>query len=748
MAREDCFIYGLVDPRCSDDLVRGLRYVGQTSVGMARPKSHSKEWSLEADSNLHKVAWIRSLQAEGLEPRVVVLSRLESADQLDSEEVRLIEHHRALGSPLLNLTDGGGGRRGFEHSEATKVKISEAKYGVPRKDTADKVNLEALLQPGWDSRKAWWLGLTFGQGRAAADSPHYTVAFSSSDRPLVVAWGAYLGLEDSRIRLREDGPTWVSEFGDLRLATWLCERYRLNLKYQLQLEWPDLPKEFERDFIRGVWDAKGVARLKRRPKSGAAERFSTPVAAISLGGDAFMDALVSRSEGLLARTSLKSQNPKYADKCYAAAERSGPKAVEFLRWVYADSHEGLRSELQYASAMQLCRGYDGLIRPCVSCAKPSMLGKDRCRSCAKAKWSGKACSCGLTPIVAKGLCRACYNRQRNVSLKWTGLEKIVLNRLAGYDSKAWKALPEAEQAAQLDELVATYLGRGFPWFALNTAEEAPLTKVRQGALTEEPGLVRSVSRAGQRTCLKFNLHRLSARNHASKTSVVQAFSDEKWLRRAVKLQLSYGDPVDPSGVYRAMMAILRAPLNFPPTLARWLTDRLVPEGGTVLDPCAGYGGRLLGVMASARDARYLGFDITPESVDGGNNLASSLGCSSRASVTLGAVEFTAYPQADLVLTSPPYFDAESYGPEADAALAEHSGLSGWLGGFLRPLIRKSLEAAPQLLLNLGATHAGDLPEHAIRIAQEEGFKLHQQWSWQTSRFGASAPRERLLLLVR
>jgi DNA modification methylase len=232
-------------------------------------------------------------------------------------------------------------------------------------------------------------------------------------------------------------------------------------------------------------------------------------------------------------------------------------------------------------------------------------------------------------------------------------------------------------------------------------------------------------------------------------SVAEAFDDPKWVERAIRLQLRHGDPVVPLRVYRAMSAILKGPLNFPPVLARWIVDKFAPENGVVLDPCAGYGGRLLGAVSSRRNITYVGYDVEPKTVEGNQKLAKHLEVSSRAGVELLGVEAVPeYPKADLVMTSPPYYNAEYYGSCAEITLQKYTSIREWLDGFLRVLIRKSLAAAPLFLLNIGAVKDCDLPEEAVRLATEEGFKLKARWTWQTATFGNVASKERLLLFER
>lgn len=120
----DLLIYALRDPRTFE-----IRYVGMSRKGMSRPLYHKRDSVLRSDSNLHKVRWIRGLQAEGLEYEVVVLERVEHAVDLATAEVKWISFGKAAGT-LTNLTDGGDGGDTFsgrKHSTETRAKMRAAR---------------------------------------------------------------------------------------------------------------------------------------------------------------------------------------------------------------------------------------------------------------------------------------------------------------------------------------------------------------------------------------------------------------------------------------------------------------------------------------------------------------------------------------------------------------------------------------------------------------------------------------------
>jgi hypothetical protein len=303
-----------------------------------------------------------------------------------------------------------------------------------------------------------------------------------------------------------------------------------------------------------------------------------------------------------------------------------------------------------------------------------------------------------------------------------------------------------ELPTSVETLVKHYRVRGFPWAAaIEDVTDQPIRAVRNAKVTVEDNTVKSVSFAGQQTCLAAHPHRLEAR-HTGQRSVVEAFNNDKTLARALKYQLDRGDPVTPKRLLRALAALVRAPRNFPPALARWITDTYVPVNGIVLDPCSGYGGRLLGVLASTKNASYVGYDIESRSVAGNLTLAKQLGAEDRVQQECRAVEdATAWPSVDVVFTSPPYYDVEDYGVAATAALTRYSSYAAWRDGFLQKLVTLALAAAPIVVLNVAKTPKGDIPADVITMA---GSASVQVLNWPLRKFGARGREEKIIVLRR
>jgi hypothetical protein len=186
---------------------------------------------------------------------------------------------------------------------------------------------------------------------------------------------------------------------------------------------------------------------------------------------------------------------------------------------------------------------------------------------------------------------------------------------------------------------------------------------------------------------------------------------------------------------------------FPPFHAKFLADRfLLRDGdGIVVDPCAGWGGRLLGTLCvnRKRHVRYIGID--PEK----RNRGAYEGLTRRINVWLKREIYGTrsaqvyykpfedwirsksarrlYGRTDLVMTSPPYFSAENYNPSNRKQSANrYQTYKTWRDKFYRRLVKGAydlLKPGGVFVLNIAdVAEAPGLERDARVLAREVGFE--------------------------
>lgn len=173
----------------------------------------------------------------------------------------------------------------------------------------------------------------------------------------------------------------------------------------------------------------------------------------------------------------------------------------------------------------------------------------------------------------------------------------------------------------------------------------------------------------------------------------------------------------------------RLPGEFPADLARDLYDEFVMEpNSVVLDPCHGWGGRMLGFLLSKHAAQYDGYDVDPKTHRGVRELFADLrglAASKKGAATYCEPFETAKLKPnryDFALTSPPYFNVEKYGGD-QSSWKLYSDYDKWVAGFYAPMIQsvaKALKPKAAFALQVG-NQSYPLEESAKTIADGCGL---------------------------
>jgi len=147
----------------------------------------------------------------------------------------------------------------------------------------------------------------------------------------------------------------------------------------------------------------------------------------------------------------------------------------------------------------------------------------------------------------------------------------------------------------------------------------------------------------------------------------------------------------------------------------------------VLDPCAGWGGRMLGTVSHG--AHYTAFEPNTTTYNNLNKIVDFLGI--RDKVTLicdDARNMSQYniPKVDLVLTSPPYFDLEVYAHEDTQSIKNMPAYQDWADGFLREIIKLGLDHLNEdgvSCWNVGKVKNRDMNDDVLKYHTEFGYNV-------------------------
>lgn len=140
------------------------------------------------------------------------------------------------------------------------------------------------------------------------------------------------------------------------------------------------------------------------------------------------------------------------------------------------------------------------------------------------------------------------------------------------------------------------------------------------------------------------------------------------------------------------------------TKYRTVTSKAIVEffkAKTVLDPCTGWGGRMLGSLAASPDVKYVGCEPDPNTYKGLQDILQDTAATRGRATIYNEPAETAIPKLstkfDLVLTSPPYFNLELY-TSGEQSTTIYKTWEDWTEKWLKVVILASLAT-----LNPGGT---------------------------------------------
>jgi hypothetical protein len=222
-------------------------------------------------------------------------------------------------------------------------------------------------------------------------------------------------------------------------------------------------------------------------------------------------------------------------------------------------------------------------------------------------------------------------------------------------------------------------------------------------------------------------------------SPLDTFADDERLQNALSRREKYGTLKSESDLRKALRTVsgTQAVSNFRPSAAAALYDRYMPEGdGVTWDMSSGYGGRMLGAIASDRVRKYIGSDPASLTFDGLTEMAAELPpMAEHLGVEpteielhrLGSENFVPDKgSTKLAFASPPYYNAEQYSEEPTQSYVKFRTPEAWLDGFLGATLsncRIGLAADGRLVINIANVSSyPNLTEDFLWLARQCGFK--------------------------
>lgn len=270
--------------------------------------------------------------------------------------------------------------------------------------------------------------------------------------------------------------------------------------------------------------------------------------------------------------------------------------------------------------------------------------------------------------------------------------------------------------------------RGFPY------PELPLFKCKM-QLNELASLTQSQcinSNIAYRVADTYNKHRFHAAAFGM-SSPFDSFMKDERLKKVLKKQFDASKTFEYGYIgFMSLVNGTQACSNFRPAFARMLYNKYAPKNGIVFDSSTGYGGRLVGFLAS-HCREYHGTDPNTLTYDANCRLAKDLKGDKEVHLYNFPIEDLDVEhlkgKCDFSFTSPPYFKKEIYSEQDTQSCNRYPEYESWINGFLRPMIQKQyvvLKEDALCIINIEDVKIKNklnaLVQPTIDIAKEIGFE--------------------------
>lgn len=176
-------------------------------------------------------------------------------------------------------------------------------------------------------------------------------------------------------------------------------------------------------------------------------------------------------------------------------------------------------------------------------------------------------------------------------------------------------------------------------------------------------------------------------------SFVKAWNDPVLMDKVRLWGLSKMSALYMSWIRRAvyMASGMHNPSFYRPHLAKQIILATQKSEGVLFDPCAGWGGRMLGTVASGWN--YIACEPNKETYDNLLKMITFLDIDKNVTlynIPYEDLDLSSIGKVDVVLTSPPYFDIEIYTSGNNQSYQKYDEYNTWMEKWYIPMIKNNI----------------------------------------------------------
>lgn len=259
----------------------------------------------------------------------------------------------------------------------------------------------------------------------------------------------------------------------------------------------------------------------------------------------------------------------------------------------------------------------------------------------------------------------------------------------------------------------------------------------------------------------------SSKGNSKSKSCLDVFNNDELLKKVLRNRMGYNtskeDGKDRPYVFSMSNGMLLQGFRssglaysvstFKPAIAKFLYEEH-SKNKRIFDYSSGWGARVLGAMSLKENLnRYIGIDpFTSNSVNemikffGYENKANVINaCSEQWEEYVSNISSEEQNTFDLAMSSPPYFNLETYGGENQSIL-KHNTYEEWLKNYWKQTVSniKTYVLSPEgkfILVMVDKVGKYEIAKDMIEICKELDFNIEKVYSFQTSKSHLSGKKQ-------
>jgi len=310
-----------------------------------------------------------------------------------------------------------------------------------------------------------------------------------------------------------------------------------------------------------------------------------------------------------------------------------------------------------------------------------------------------------------------------VKLKHIDKEQVFVNE------RHWRGMDEV-QLQDFAQLVFDYYRQeGFPYYPIDMESRQKdfdkLMAYDRSMLFEDDVVKQSMHALG--LAWSYFPHAFDVKC-GNKMTPYRAFMDDDIFMGVIRKRLKMGTYISDSGI-RKMLKIytgVQGVSNFRPTAAAAIYDAFAKDG-VVWDMSGGWGGRLLGAIASGVKM-YMATEPSTLAYDGLMGIAKDFAGNMEYDIECcGSEEYLPDAETvDLCFTSPPYFDLEKYSIEDTQSYIKYPAKDAWIEYYLKETFLNChycLKKHGVMIINIADIKGNELEADMVKTAEQVGFRM-------------------------